>query len=191
MQCDDQVDYQFWSKLDGWSFRDAALLLCGFDPDAVRGSGIRLDSREHPEYLAEASKVYRVLKSTTALGPNVAHPFTVIEHALKKDLPMPTPLLGAVRERFRQEREHEGRQIDEVLGEEEQNEPHPRSRVFLLRLIYVMAKRGYGLKLEQPYNDANEIAADAERLGLLLDRDAVARYLKDARLQAESKGIEG
>ncbi len=191
MQCDDQVDYQFWSKLDGWSFRDAALLLCGFDPDAVRGSGIRLDSREHPEYLAEASKVYRVLKSATALGPNVAHPFTVIEHALKKDLPMPTPLLGAVRERFRQEREHEGRQIDEVLGEEEQNEPHPRSRVFLLRLIYVMAKRGYGLKLEQPYNDANEIAADAERLGLLLDRDAVARYLKDARQQAESKGIEG
>lgn len=191
MQDDDQVDYQFWSKLDGWSFRDAALLLCGFDPDAVRGSGIRLDSREHPEYLAEASKVYRVLKSTTALGPNVAHPFTVIEHALKKDLPMPTPLLGAVRERFRQEREREGRQIDEVLGEAEQNEPHPRSRVFLLRLIYVMAKRGYGLKLEQPYNDANEIAADAERLGLLLDRDAVARYLQDARLQAESKGIEG
>ena len=191
MQCDDQVDYQFWSKLDGWSFRDAALLLCGFDPDAVRGSGIRLDSREHPEYLAEASKVYRVLKSTTALGPNVAHPFTVIEHALKKDLPMPTPLLGAVRERFRQEREREGRQIDEVLGEAEQDEPHPRSRVFLLRLIYVMAKRGYGLKLEQPYNDANEIAADAERLGLLLDRDAVARYLKDARQQAESKGIEG
>ena len=191
MQCDDQVDYQFWSKLDGWSFRDAALLLCGFDPDAVRGSGIRLDSREHPEYLTEASKVYRVLKSTTALGPNVAHPFTVIEHALKKDLPMPTPLLGAVRERFRQEREREGRQIDEVLGEAEQDEPHPRSRVFLLRLIYVMAKRGYGLKLEQPYNDANEIAADAERLGLLLDRDAVARYLKDARQQAESKGIEG
>ena len=191
MQCDDKVDYQFWSKLDGWSFRDAALLLCGFDPDAVRGSGIRLDSREHPEYLTEASKVYRVLKSTTALGPNVAHPFTVIEHALKKDLPMPTPLLGAVRERFRQEREREGRQIDEVLGEAEQDEPHPRSRVFLLRLIYVMAKRGYGLKLEQPYNDANEIAADAERLGLVLDRDAVARYLKDARQQAESKGIEG
>ena len=78
-----------------------------------------------------------------------------------------------------------------VLGEAEQDEPHPRSRVFLLRLIYVMAKRGYGLKLEQPYNDANEIAADAERLGLVLDRDAVARYLKDARQQAESKGIEG
>jgi hypothetical protein len=53
-----------------------------------------------------------------------------------------------------------------------------------------MAKRGYGLKLEQPYNDANEIATDAERLGLVLDRDAVARYLKDARQQAESKGIE-
>jgi hypothetical protein len=190
MQDDDPVDYQFWSKLDGWSFRDAALLLCGFDPDAVRGSGIRLDSREHPEHLAEASKVYRVLKSTTALGPNVAHPFSVIEHALKKNLPMPTPLLGAVRARFRQEREREGQQIDEVLGEAGLAEPHPRSRRFLLRLIYVMATRGYGLKLEQPYNDANEIVVDAERLGLVLDRDAVARYLKEARQQAEPKAIE-
>lgn len=32
-----QVDYEFWSKLDGWSFRDAALLLCGFDPDQTKG----------------------------------------------------------------------------------------------------------------------------------------------------------
>jgi len=42
---------------------DAALLLCGFDPDRLKGAGIRLDGRELPEEFTEASKVYRILKS--------------------------------------------------------------------------------------------------------------------------------
>jgi len=183
MQDPIQLDYTFWSKLDTWSFRGAALLLCGFDPDEVRGSGVRLDGRDHPQHLAEASKVYRILKSASDLGANAAHPFSVVEYALKKDLPMPIPLLEAVRDRFREEREHAGLELDASLGEAE---PHPRTRQFLLRMIYVMARRGYGMELEQPYNDAREIAADAERLGLGLDRGAIARYLREAHQHFES-----
>lgn len=48
-----QLDFVFWSKLDAWSYRDAALLLCGFDPDRLKGAGIRLDGRELPEEFAE------------------------------------------------------------------------------------------------------------------------------------------
>ena len=33
----------------------------------------------------------------------------------------------------------------------EDREPSPRSKQFLLRLIYVLATQGYGLKLEAPY----------------------------------------
>lgn len=179
-------DHVFWSKLDAWSYRDAALLLCGFDPDQVRGSGIRLDGREVPAEFSEASKVYRILKSTADKGQPTLHPFTVIEHALGRNLPLPGPLLAAVRERFSHERKRAGKEVDDPLKEPDDAEPNPRSKQFLLRLIYVLATHGYGVKLEMPYNDARDIAADAERAGLALDPGTIARYLREAREQAES-----
>jgi hypothetical protein len=187
------LDYQFWSKLDGWTYRDAALLLCGFDPDQAKGLGIRLDGRNHPAKYAEASKVYRILKSAPDLGHNQAHPFAIIEFALKKDLPMPKPLFQTIRERYCLELNFDVRDVNDNLGKEDEAEPepepHPRTRKFLLRLIYVMASRGYGFKLDKPYNDAKEIAEDAERMGLVLDRGAVARYLREAHRLAESGTI--
>lgn len=96
-----QLDFVFWSKLDAWSYRDAALLLCGFDPDRLKGAGICLDGRELPEEFAEASKVYRILESGTNGDRQTIHPFNVMEHALGKGLPLPSALLKAVQERFR------------------------------------------------------------------------------------------
>lgn len=179
-----QLDFVFWSKLDAWSYRDAALLLCGFDPDRLKGAGIRLDGRELPEEFAEASKVYRILKSGTNGDRQTIHPFNVMEHALGKGLPLPSALLEAVRERFRLERKRAGREAGVGLDVTEEVEIHPRSKQFLLRLIYVLATQGYGLKLEALYVEASEIAADAERIGLVLDRGTIARYLNEARQHA-------
>jgi hypothetical protein len=181
-----QLDFVFWSKLDAWSYRDAALLLCGFDPDRLKGAGIRLDGRELPEAFTEASKVYRILKSGTNGGQQTIHPFNAIEHALGKGLPLPGALLEAVRERFRLERKRAGREGGVGLDMTDEVELNPRSKQFLLRLIYVLATQGYGLKLDATYVDASEIVADAERLGLVLDRGTIARYLKEARQQAEA-----
>ncbi len=182
-------DHIFWSKLDAWSYRDAALLLCGFDPDQARGLGIRLDRCEVPAEFREASKVYRILKSTADKSQPTLHPFTVIEHALGKNLPLPGPLLVAVRERFSHERKRAGKEVGDSLSEPDEAAPHPRSKQFLLRLIYVLATQGYGLKLDMPYNDARDIADDAERLGLALDRGTIANYLSEARQQAEVLGL--
>lgn len=180
-----QLDFVFWSRLDAWSYRDAALLLCGFDPDQLKGTGIRLDGRALPAEFTEASKVYRILKSGANGGQQTIHPFSVIEHALGKGIPLPSALLEAVRERFRLERKRAGREAGGGLDMSEEVEINPRSKQFLLRLIYVLATQGYGLKLEAPYVEASEIVADAERLGLVLDRGTIARYLKEARQQAE------
>ncbi len=186
-----QLDYQFWSKLDSWAYRDAALLLCGFDPDQTKGLGIRLDGRNHPARYAEASKVYRILKSAPDLGHNQAHPFAIIEFALKKSLPMSKALFETVRERYRLERKLEGREADENLAAHDKADLHPRTRKFLLRLIYVMSSRGYGFTLDKPDNDAKVIAGDAEHIGLLLDPGAVARSLTEARHLAESGASTG
>jgi hypothetical protein len=182
-------DYGFWSRLEAWSYRDAALLLCGFDPDQARGSGIRLDRGEVPPQYTEASKVYRILRSGAGPGEPAAHPFTVIEHALRKGLPLPAPLLEAVRERFRRERAGARQATLDVLDTAETGEPHPRTRRFLLHLIYVLATQGYGLKLDMPYNDSREIAEEAERLGLALDRSTIAHYLTEARKLSESAAL--
>lgn len=184
-------DHIFWSKLDAWSYRDAALLLCGFDPDQARGLGIRLDGREVPAEFSEASKVYRILKSTADKSQPTLHPFTAIEHALGKNLPLPSPLLAAVRERYSHERKRAGKEVDDTLSEPDVAEPNPRSKQFLLRLIYVLATQGYGLKLDMPYNDARDIAADAERVGLALDRGTIARYLREAQQHTESLRLNG
>ena len=95
-------------------------------------------------------------------------------------------MLEAVRERFRLERKRAGREGSVGLDMTDEVELNPRSKQFLLRLIYVLATQGYGLKLDATYVDASEIVADAERLGLVLDRGTIARYLKEARQQAES-----
>jgi len=181
-----QLDFVFWSRLDSWSYRDAALLLCGFDPDRLKGAGIRLDGRELPEEFAEASKVYRILRSGTNGSQQTIHPFSVMEQALGKGLPLPSALLDAVRELFRLERKWAGREVGAGLDMIAEVDLNPRSKRFLLRLIYVLATQGYGLKLEAPYVDASDIVADAERLGLVLDRGTIARYLDEARQQAES-----
>ncbi len=182
-------DYGFWSRLDAWSYRDAALLLCGFDPDRARGSGIRLDRREIPLQYTEASKVYRILRSAAVPGEHAAHPFTLIEHALRNGLPLPAPLLEAVRERFRRERGGGRQPTLDSLGTAETAGPHPRTQRFLLRLIYVLATGGYGLKLDMSYNDAGEIADEAERLGIALDRGTIAHYLTKARKLSESAAL--
>ncbi len=181
-----QIDFVFWSRLDAWSYRDAALLLCGFDPDQLKGAGIRLDGRDLSAEFTEASKVYRILKSGASSGPQSIHPFNAIEYALGKGLSLPTGLLEAVRERFRLERKRARSEPGDGLDMTEAVALNPRSKQFLLRLIYVLATQGYGLKLETPFVDANEIVSDAERLGLVLDKGTIARYLEEARQQAES-----
>jgi hypothetical protein len=102
-------------------------------------------------------------------------------------------LFQTIRERYCLELNFDVRDVNDNLGKEDEAEPepepHPRTRKFLLRLIYVMASRGYGFKLDKPYNDAKEIAEDAERMGLVLDRGAVARYLREAHRLAESGTI--
>ena len=73
--------------------------------DQTEGLNIRLDGRNHPMKFAEASKVYRILKSAPDLGCNQAHPFAIIEFALKKSLPLPKALFESVRERCRDPRD--------------------------------------------------------------------------------------
>ena len=106
---------------------------------------------------------------------------------------MPKALFETIRERYCLECKFDGRDVNDNLGKQDEAGPepelHPRTKKFLLRLIYVMASRGYGFKLDKPYNDAKEIADDAERMGLVLDRGAVARYLREAHRLAESGTI--
>jgi hypothetical protein len=64
---------------------------------------------------------------------------------------------------------------------------NPRSKQFLLAPDLRPGHPGIRPQAgDAPYNDARDIVADAERLGLALDRGTIARYLKEARQQAES-----
>jgi hypothetical protein len=113
------LDFVFWSRLDAWSYRDAALLLCGFDPDRLKGTGIRLDGRELPEAFTEASKVYRILKSGANGGQQTIHPFNASSSTRSaRACPFPACLLEAVRERFRLERKRAGREAGGRPGHE-------------------------------------------------------------------------
>jgi hypothetical protein len=49
-----EPDYAFWAKLDSWPLKDAALLLCGSDPDQFRGTNLRFNSKDVPQELTEA-----------------------------------------------------------------------------------------------------------------------------------------
>jgi hypothetical protein len=57
----------------------------------------------------------------------------------------------------------------------------------LLKVIGVMAKKGYGHDLSKPYEAAGEIEKDAEELGIKISNDTIANKLKEAKKIMEDK----
>lgn len=108
-------DYKFWSKLDRWKHKEAALLLHEIDP--LEYKSIRFDSKTIPPELKEAYKTYRILTSIEwrNIDPSFyseVHPYAIISQAVLKDLTIPSELFEMLKIRELKKKQWKGLEIN-------------------------------------------------------------------------------
>ncbi len=97
-------DYNWWSKVDNWSLKEAALLLHGHDPCEHRL--LQLGEIYILSEMEEVQKTYFLLKATPWKERYPYHgskglcPMAVMTEAIEKALPFPQPLYELVSARF-------------------------------------------------------------------------------------------
>jgi hypothetical protein len=102
-------DYIFWSKLEFWKLKDAALLLHDIEPHLYKT--LKFLTKDVPADLTEVYKTYLILKDAqwkdypSVCYGNEANPYTIIAVAIRKELPLPQELHDLVNTRYQRERE--------------------------------------------------------------------------------------
>ncbi len=183
-----QPDYKFWSKLDSWSFKDAALLLHGLDPLEFRQ--LRFNTREIPvsPELKEPYKTFLILKDANSQQQRPYHdgsvsPYFIMTIAIHKELSVPEELFEFLSVRHQREQENKQAADDapqtsqqkqtSVSGDKELT---TRERRSLLKSIGIMAllltedlKRASQFKLNDrtnAYKIAQAVLDKAHFLGI-------------------------
>lgn len=101
-------DYVFWSKWDEWTFKDAALLLHGFEPLKWKQAKFNVSKPPDEPELGEAHKTFLILKyaNWTGIGlitSNSTHPYAIEKMARRKDLPFPQEIIKHLEARRKRE----------------------------------------------------------------------------------------
>jgi hypothetical protein len=145
-------DYVFWSKWDEWIFKDAALLLHGFEPlELKQAKFIVTKPPEEPE-LQEAHKTFLLLKHSNwrdlgLITSNSTHPYAIEQMARHKDLPFPQEIAECLNARRKREQinPHPSHSINAMLQEMElppeknkEVSAHSRERRNSLKIIGIL-----------------------------------------------------
>ena len=125
-----QPDYDFFLKLDKWTKKDAALILCGHDPAEHRN--LRFNQDSLPNDLIASQKLYRIFCSVNFLKKygRDNYPLDYILECHTKGIALPEPLLSSARAIFKHLQK--ARQETDDFG-------NTRERDYLLKIIGALA----------------------------------------------------
>lgn len=154
MDTTQEVDYVYWSKWDEWSFKDAALLLHGFEP--LNYTQVRFNVSNPPAEteLKDAHKTFLILRRANwqelgLITRDSAHPYDIQEIARQKDLTIPEQLNTCLDARRKQEKEYMQRSSPSINTTTEatsnihetnnETSAHVRERRNLLKIIGILA----------------------------------------------------
>jgi hypothetical protein len=106
-----EPDYEFWSKLDRWNFKEAALLLQDIDP--LEYKQVQFSTKALPDQpeLKEAYKTFLLLKKTSSDGyrsmnSHSASPQEIYMIAFRKGLAIPEKLAACLKSQEQREQEN-------------------------------------------------------------------------------------
>lgn len=176
-------DYVFWCKCDEWTFKDAALLLHGFEPLNWKRAKFNVGKVPDEPELHEAYKTFLLLKYATWKGMglitnNSTHPYAIQEIARYKDLPFPQEITKHLEARRIREEEnpHPSRFLNtthqemEVPAEKNKDvSAHARERRNLLKTIGLLILILEGNKNLSASQLKNIILEQAEHLNIETD----------------------
>jgi hypothetical protein len=185
------VDYEYWLLLDEWEEDDAVLLLHGIDPRSNEGEELknlmpylRYSTSITDEGILQVRNVYELMRNSIRAGKlgrpvfgrfsrfKDAHiePLEFLRWAKAKARPLPPEIDAFLASKS-----------NKPLTDSNDNKPLATSeRTSLLKILYVIAVKGYGNDLLHPHQLAREIQSDAEQLDISVNDDTIAKYLKEA-----------
>lgn len=161
-----QPDYEFLLKLEKWSKKDAALIVCGFNPIDYRK--VRFGGKDIPSELEVAYKIYQIFCSVDfwiKYQDYKEHPLNYIRECHEKDIAIVEPLREAVKKRLEyietlkekakattqaQETNKEIVYVDSGEG--------ARERRYLLKMIGALAKLYFDNKKQKPSDSKQAIS---------------------------------
>lgn len=103
-----EINYKQLMMLEHWSCKDAALIICGFDPDNyryVRFTPKQINQESNLE-LIPAYKLYKIFESVNQNRPynnRLRNPISYINVCHNKDWPVVEELVNLARERYLRE----------------------------------------------------------------------------------------
>jgi hypothetical protein len=178
------VDYKFWSQMSGWTVAEAAALLLDIDPDRLPEDS---DDRRTPGW--EYRRLFRLLDRAREME-ELECPMTPREFlawASSNGIKPPGQLEATVRAgkphrnwrtRYRAIRKERDQLRDEVEGlrEEIADNPKPRARTTLLKLVGGMARA--------KFNHSSNRHGTAAKIGTALDHPNVNWHLANNSIKA-------
>lgn len=181
-----EIDYRYWTSLDRWQAKEAALLLDGKDPDQHKA--VKLTGSDIPAGYENAAKIAKLLSRIDWKGRygfeafEVSNsPVFIVKTLSDAGWPVPERLLESISPLLRK--------LENRFLEEEADRALPTStaatkeRQTMLKLILGLACAGYGIDPSSTRNPkAKEMREDLERVGLPLDDGTIKKYLDEARL---------
>ena|SRR3990167_8879320 len=126
----DHPDYNFYLKLDKWTKKDAALILCGHNPSNYKN--VRFSQNDLPQELVAAQQLYRIFCSVNFREKygRENYPLDYFLECHKKGITLSEPLLASARQLFRCLEKFE-----KVARENPDDSADSRERNYLLKII--------------------------------------------------------
>jgi hypothetical protein len=176
------VDYGDWLQWELWSLDEAALLLCGIDPDSKRASllkeAFKRDTEPEDERDREVCRTYCKALSAIDAGKLSYHldcavePHVFLRWARKQRFSLPEELAVFLTSRDKKPRP------EKPLSTRER-------RTFLV--IIAAALKEAGIDITHPEKAAQTVAEITERMGTPIDHQTIVNKLKEIPDALESR----
>lgn len=125
-----KINYDFFLKLDKWTKKDAALILCGHDPSDYKN--LRLNQNDLPQALIASQQLYRIFCSVNFREKygRENYPLEYFLEYHQKGIVLSEPLLVSARHLFAQLQKFE-----QLNNKTKSNSVDMRERDYLLKII--------------------------------------------------------
>ena len=172
---EDNANFRYWAKLAKWTEAEASAIILGLNPDRAPRRRL-IDSTISDRDFGEYESLVRLATSASWAGRlKGSTPSDWIRWAIEFDIPVPPELAEAVA-KYAGSKEDLGTTRSVKLSDD----PRPRERESMLKLIIGMAVAGYRFDPKLKRSDSvPEIVNDLEKLGVPLDPDTVRKYLRE------------
>jgi hypothetical protein len=181
------IDYEFWSRMAGWTAKEAAALLLDIDPDNIPSDSFELGSLRYRH-----DRLFRLLDRACKMdeldSPMVPRDF--LTWAVSNGIKPPKKLIALVRagkphrnwrsRYFAMKRERDKSVHDfEVLSDQTSNSLNERPKQTLLKLVGGMARDKFGHDPKKP-GTAGKIEAALDRVDWHVSNNTIKGYLDES-----------